>query len=115
VVLPSDSGWDLIRKKGDGTVVPQYRFTETPREMSDFAEMCLYHQTSPDSHFTQNRICSLALPDGRVTISGLRLIEAHNGSRQERELRDRHELESALRERFGVDFQKEIDWSRLAR
>lgn len=114
-LVSADGAWDLIHKRSDGTVATQYRFAETPRQMSDFAGMCLYHQTSPESHFTQNRVCSLALPDGRVTVSGRRFIETRAGDRQERELRDQHELESALRERFGIDFKQQIDWSRLTR
>jgi hypothetical protein len=34
---------------------PEYRFTLTPRLLQDFKAMCHFHQTSPDSHFTQER------------------------------------------------------------
>src|SRR4029079_10215365 len=61
-----------------------YRSTLQPRELQDYAEMCLYHQTSPQSHFTQKRVCSLATPDGRMTLSELRLIVTRGGVRQER-------------------------------
>lgn len=82
---------------------PQYRFTLQPRRLADFAERCHYMQTSPESHFTQKRICSLATPEGRVTISDFHLIITQNGRRQERELTGRAEYESALREYFGVE------------
>jgi N-hydroxyarylamine O-acetyltransferase len=36
----------------------QYSFTQTPRQLSDFAAMCHYHQTSPESHFTRNDVCT---------------------------------------------------------
>ena len=81
----------------------QYRFTLQPRQLADFAEMCRYQQTSPQSHFTQKRICSLATPAGRVTVSGTRLILAENGQREERELTSEAEYESVLREYFGID------------
>jgi len=64
--------------------------------------MCLYHQTSPQSHFTQKRICSLATPDGRVTLSDLRLITTRNGVREERMLETEAEHTVALRELFGI-------------
>lgn len=79
----------------------QYSFTLQPRQLSDFAAMCHYQQTSPESHFTRNRICSRATPDGRVTLSTGKLIETHNGARTERTLTD-EEWTACLRERFGV-------------
>jgi N-hydroxyarylamine O-acetyltransferase len=81
---------------------PEYRFTLQPRELPDCAEMCLYHQTSPQSHFTQGRICSLATPDGRVTLSGLRLISTRGGVRQERTLETEEEYAAKLCELFGI-------------
>jgi N-hydroxyarylamine O-acetyltransferase len=35
----------------------EYSFTLQPRQLSEFAYMCHYHQTSPESHFTSKRIC----------------------------------------------------------
>ena len=80
----------------------QYRFTLQPHEYADYEEMCLYHQTSPQSHFTRGRICSIATPDGRVTLSEMRLILTGNGERQERELANEEEYAAMLRERFGI-------------
>ena len=83
--------------------------------MSDFAEMCHFHQTSPESHFTQNCICSKALPNGRITISGMRLIETRNGERRESLLENEKELQKCLTERFGIELGPDADWSRLSR
>jgi N-hydroxyarylamine O-acetyltransferase len=63
--------------------------------------MCHYHQTSPESHFTQNRICSRATPEGRVTLSNGKLIETQNLTRQEKALSDQDWI-AYLWERFGV-------------
>lgn len=49
---------------------PEYRLSLTARKIEDFAERCQYHQTSPQSHFTQKRLLSLATEDGRITLSG---------------------------------------------
>jgi N-hydroxyarylamine O-acetyltransferase len=68
--------------------------------------MCRYHQTSPQSHFTQKRICSVATESGRVTLSDMRLIETSNGQRQERTLASPEEYVSVLRERFGIVMAK---------
>jgi N-hydroxyarylamine O-acetyltransferase len=79
-----------------------YRFTLRPHEYSDYEEMCRYHQTSPQSHFTRGRICSRATTDGRVTLSEMRLIITRNGERQERLLTNEEEYAAMLREHFGV-------------
>ncbi len=80
----------------------EYAFTFRPRLLPEFAEMCHYHQTSPESHFTRQRICSLATPEGRVTLSDEKLIETRGGSRQERLLSGDQEWRANLRERFGM-------------
>jgi N-hydroxyarylamine O-acetyltransferase len=44
-------------------------FTLTKRDLSEFEDMCKYNQTSPLSHFTQNKFCSLATEKGRITVT----------------------------------------------
>lgn len=80
----------------------QYRFTLDPYQYSDFAAMCHYHQTSPESPFTKRRTCTLAKPEGRITVTGTRLISTDRGERQERELGSHEEWMATLREHFGI-------------
>jgi N-hydroxyarylamine O-acetyltransferase len=47
-----DASW-LVQRQGGEDWETQYRFTLRPHIMADFAERCLFQQTSPDSHFTQ--------------------------------------------------------------
>lgn len=82
---------------------PQYRFTLQQYGLSDFTEMCHFHQTSPESPFTQRRTCSLATPEGRMTVTGMRLIITDRGEREERELATHEEWIAALREQFGIE------------
>jgi N-hydroxyarylamine O-acetyltransferase len=92
----------LMQREEGGEWKAQYRFRLEPHVYADYAEMCRYHQTSPKSHFTQRRICSLATPEGRVTLSQMRLITTRAGERQERELADDREYAEALREHFAI-------------
>lgn len=80
----------------------QYSFTPAPRRLEDFAAMCHYHQTSPESHFTQKKICTRATEDGRVTLADRRLIVTRNGKREERMLGSEEECREALQNHFGV-------------
>jgi N-hydroxyarylamine O-acetyltransferase len=102
--LASEDGVLGLEAMVEGKWKGQYAFTQQPRELSEFAEMCRYHQTSPESHFTRQRICSLATPEGRVTLSDKKLIEQRAGSRQERLLAGDEEWQATLRRQFGVVF-----------
>ena len=94
----------LMRRVDDGGWKTQYRFTLRPHEYADYEEMCRYHQTSPRSHFTRGSVCSRATDGGRVTLSGMRLIETHRvGVRSERTLTSQEEYAAALRVHFGVE------------
>ena len=97
----------LMRRNYDGTWAPQYRFKLTPHVYADYEEMCEYQQTSPESHFTQGRICTRATATGRVTLSGLRLITTLNaGERAEEVLAGEEDYTAALREHFGIVMPK---------
>src|SRR6202158_4322853 len=98
---PADAVFGL-EVMAEGRWKTEYAFTLQPRELSDFAGMCHYHQTSPESHFTRQRICSLATPEGRLTLSDKNLIETRGASRQETSLSGDHEWQAKLRELFGV-------------
>ena len=81
---------------------PQYRFTLEPYQYSDYAERCEFHQTSPQSHFTKARICSLLTPRGRITLSDMRFITTGGAARRERSVATQEEYADILREHFGI-------------
>lgn len=100
-LLQSEDDWILQRREPDADWHPQYVFTLVPRRLSDFTAMCAWHQTDRASHFTQNRICTLPTGDGRITLSGRRLIVTRGGVREEREVTE-EEYARLLRDRFGI-------------
>lgn len=81
----------------------EYLFTLQPRKLSDFNEMCRFHQKSRRSPFTQRKICTLPIPNGRVTLKNEYLIETTNGIRTERKLINAEIVEIVLEEYFGID------------
>lgn len=86
-----------------------YRFNLVPRMLEEFEPMCRYHQASPESMFTQKRLCTLYTPEGRVTLTDMRLVTTRfgNGPREawqkdEHELQDESEYAGVLEKVFGV-------------
>jgi N-hydroxyarylamine O-acetyltransferase len=86
----------------DGVWKPEYSFQLRPRQLADFAKMCHYHQTSPGSPFTQKKLCTIARPDGRITLSNLRLIVTRGNIREESDLKSDVDWHAALKRHFGV-------------
>ena len=82
---------------------PKYLFSLAERQLEDFTEMCAYHQTSPETSFTQQRICTLATIQGRVTLRDHALIETSNGHKKITPVVDENEFERILKNRFGIE------------
>jgi len=112
VIALTGNEWQLLREDDKGRV-PLYRFSDVPRQLGDYEDMCNYHQMSPQSHFTQNWICSKATPDGRVTIANMRLIITRRGSPGETLLTTQAEVRRCLRDQFGIEFPESAELSRL--
>lgn len=84
---------------------PQYRLELRPRVLADFTAGAWYHRTSPDSHFPRSLVCSRLTEEGRITLSGRKLVTSVNGARPdriERLLKSDEEVRAAYRELFGI-------------
>ena len=105
-ITQADSGErrQLWERHTRGDWERQYAFTFQPHEFAEFEPMCHYHQTSPQSIFTREQICTLATPDGRITLKDNLLITSRRGSRQERPVA-LEEKDGLLRELFGIDLR----------
>ena len=93
----------VSKKNKEEEFIPEYIFTKTGRQLREFYEMCLYHQTSPESHFTQKRICSLPTNEGRITLTGNTLKITSGANVTERELADETEVEQVLKEYYKIN------------
>lgn len=99
----------LDASNGDIDVVmdgePQYRLERRPRPLADFVPMAWWQSTSPKSHFTQQLTCSRPTSQGRVTLSGDRLIETVDGVRHELRL-STDGIRTAYRVCFGMTLSR---------
>lgn len=98
IVETADGDLDVLR---DGK--SQYRVEIRPRGLADFAAGAWYHRTSPDSHFPRSLVCSRLTEEGRITLSGTKLITRTRGGRDERVLGGDDEVREAYRELFGIE------------
>jgi N-hydroxyarylamine O-acetyltransferase len=101
-IVDAGTSLKVERQRSGGGWNAEYVFTQAPRELAEFAGMCHYHQTSPESHFTQKRICSRATANGRITLADWNLIVTEGGKREERMLSSEEEWHAALKQHFGI-------------
>jgi N-hydroxyarylamine O-acetyltransferase len=97
VTTTLDGDLDVLR---DGE--PQYRVWTRPQELADFVTGCWWHSTSPRSHFTRSLVCSLSTMDGRISVSGNRLIRTSGSQRTEESLNTDEDILEAYRTHFGI-------------
>jgi N-hydroxyarylamine O-acetyltransferase len=101
-IIETSSVFQLQKWEAGNAWKDLYQFTLQPRQIQEFAEMCRYHQTSPESSFTRKRLCTRATPEGRITLSDMKLVITRDGDKRERMLTSDEEWRAALRQHFDV-------------
>jgi N-hydroxyarylamine O-acetyltransferase len=97
-----DENYFLVSKHDTDKWIPEYIFSSQSRELKEYVGMCNYHQTSPDSHFTWKRICSLPTEKGRITITGNTLKITSQGKHTEKHIESEMELKRYLQEFYNI-------------
>jgi N-hydroxyarylamine O-acetyltransferase len=99
----------LERQKPGAGWEPQYAFTLQPHHLDEFGPRCHWTQTSPESGFTRKVSCSLATPDGRITLANRRLITTTGRMRTEQEVTSIDEYRALLKAHFGIDLGPQLE------
>ncbi len=102
----NDERYILLRREAGEGEEAMYRFTLEPHQLTDFTGRCRYHQSSPQSHFTQQRVCTRMTRRGKVTLSDTRLIVTTDGHRDEQPVTDERAYTAALRKYFDIDLAR---------
>lgn len=98
-----EEGHYLLQKQQEGGAFqPVYLFSTEEQELQQFEEMCHYHQTSPQSHFTQGKICTIATPEGRKTLAGGKFVVASREGRASETFSDEARFLDLLEKEFGI-------------
>jgi N-hydroxyarylamine O-acetyltransferase len=103
VIKRFDEGYLEVAKKDSEIWRSEYIFKPFGRDLSEFAEMCRFHQTSPESHFTQGKVCSLMTADGRKTLTDKKFIETKNGQKTETDVNSEEAFNLILAREFRIE------------
>ena len=95
---------EIRRPDGDEWPV-LLRFPIHPIEPCDFIPLNYYIGGQPGMGFRANRTVNLTLPNGSKALSGNHLTIREDGRVIERDLTSREEIETVLREEFGLDVE----------
>jgi len=102
-VAPFDAvEYALFFGKQDANWHPRFVFSTRPRRLEEFAQMCLYHQTSPNSLFMKQRLCTLPIPGGRMTLLGNQFSIMENGNETTITLESDQQIDAILQQYFKM-------------
>ena len=104
-IFKQDDAYFTICEIQHGEIVPQYRFKNEERKLSDFENMCNFHQTNPNSHFKQNLVVSILTETGRNTLNKNQFKSTTNGEVSKVEF-DEKDFEIMLDKYFKIKVEK---------
>lgn len=93
--------FEVVKKVGENRE-SEYIFKNLARNLSEFTEMCNFHQTSPESHFTRGKICSILTENGRKTLTDTKFIETVNFEKTEVTINSETEFKQILEKEFKI-------------
>lgn len=96
-----DEYFEVVKKDGE-IWQSEYIFKDSARDLSEFSEMCNFHQTSSESHFARGKLCSIMTEKGRKTLIDKMFIETKNGERSEKVINFKAEFYEILEREFGI-------------
>ncbi|TCS96773.1 arylamine N-acetyltransferase family protein [Hazenella coriacea] len=92
----------VLQKQIEGDWISELRFTTHPYELQAFTPMCEYHQTSPASSFTQRKVCTIATPEGRVTLTQDFMTITRGEQKQKSPILSESQFHEELQHLFGI-------------
>lgn len=97
-----DREYFRINKIEEGEIIPQFIFKNIDRKLTEFNYMCSFHQLSSESHFTQKKVITLPIRNGRITLTNDKLKITDQGIIKETEIMDKNEFDKYLHQYFKI-------------
>lgn len=98
-----DEEYFKVSKKDGGVWKSEYIFKDLERDLAEFTDMCEFHQTSPESHFTHGKVCSILTDDGRKTLTDKKFITTKNAEKIEQNVDSEEDFRRILRREFSIE------------
>jgi N-hydroxyarylamine O-acetyltransferase len=92
----------LSMEKEDRSFEKKYFFDLRPANAEDFYGMCVEKQTSSESYFVKNLVCTRPTDNGRITIFNNSLIERKGQERMITKIDDDVQRRKILEEKFDI-------------
>lgn len=93
--------FEIVKKDGDEWK-SEYIFKDLARDLKEFSGMCNFHQTSPESHFTRGKVCSILTDNGRKTLTDKKFIKTNNGQKVEQNVDSEQDFNRILLREFNI-------------
>jgi len=113
MVRRHDDEYFEVAKQVDFGWKAEYIFKPLGHDLSEFEDRCEWQQTSPDSHFTRNRICSIMTLTGRKTLTDNKFIETHGNERIETQVSEA-DFDTVLLREFSMSRESLVQAYSLA-
>ncbi|TCT24574.1 N-hydroxyarylamine O-acetyltransferase [Melghiribacillus thermohalophilus] len=94
----------ILQKSANDQWEKLFQFSTQPEELAAFQPMCRYYETSKDTLFGQERLCSIATADGRISLSEESLTITRNKVKEKSPVTSEKEWRRLLKKYFGIDY-----------
>ena len=101
-IRPHDGEYFEVMKQEDFGWRVEYMFKPLGHDLSEFEELCRWQQTSPESHFLKNKVCSLMTASGRKTLTDDKFIVTVGEEKTETPVGSPAEFDEILLREFGI-------------
>jgi N-hydroxyarylamine O-acetyltransferase len=99
----SENQWLLSsRLKATEPMKPVYYFDLTPRKIAEFEPECIRKQQDPQSSFVTRKICTMATPDGRVSLLNEELTIRTGDNKRVMKIQNLRQEAELLWQHFGI-------------
>ena len=99
---PAKNAYELQQKQYKGTWMPLYQFNLNYLTVNDFKYSCRWTETSPESHFTQRAVTTIATKTGRITLTDHILTITTDKKKEKTTINNNETRKQMLKKHFGI-------------
>jgi N-hydroxyarylamine O-acetyltransferase len=93
----------LLEKSGDGIAYQKmFKFRLIPRQLQEFADLCMFHQHAPQAPFNKQALCTRPTSNGRLTLTPNSFIIRCGEDKQEHAIESQAAFDELLAQHFNI-------------